>query len=328
MVRPAPSALFAEFLLLALSLQAQPANDAGVITGRVVDAAGAPVKAAGVYVVPLGHPLGTRARTATADNTGAFVIDNLAFGTYGVYGSKEDEGYADTLFFSPIEAPRVTISAQQPAGTVVLRFDPKAGMITGTSRDERTGKPVPAGFTMRRLSDSWVHEMSQPPNFRVLLPASQDFSLEATAEGYQTWESGSRPLRLEPGAQLHLEIKLKPQPDKTRASRFLVPEGYRGRLHLDCGIGGEPAAPRESGAGVFKFGADGNLRTSSACPHPGPQNVYFFYSADGSPRAVPNNYWDGSGMIWGEYSGIGGSDVVAFVFFIGTEEEYLKTTVH
>jgi Carboxypeptidase regulatory-like domain len=315
-------ALFAALLLLpALSLPAQTTNQSGVITGRVVDASETPVKAAEVYVVPLGHPLGTRARTATADATGAFVIDNLTFGTYGVFGKKEDEGYADTLWFSSTEAPRVTISAQQPSGTVVLRFGPKAGMITGTSRDERTGKPVPAVFTARGVSQS------KPPNFRVLIPASEDFSLEATAEGYQTWESGPRPLRLEPGAQLHLDIKLKPQPDESRASRFLVPEGYRGRLQLDCGIGGEPAAPRDGSAGVFKFAADGgNLRTSSACPHPGPQNVYFFYSADGSTHAFPDNYWNGSGMIWGEYNGIGRVGVVAFGFFVDTEEEYTKTT--
>jgi hypothetical protein len=317
----APAALFAQLMFLALSLPAQMTTEAGVIRGRVVDAGGTPVKAAGVYVLPLGHPLGTRARDATADDAGAFVIDHLAFGTYGVFGKKEDEGYPNTLFFSSIETPNVTISAEQPTGTVVLRFGPKAGTITGTARDKRTGKPVPVGFTMRRLSDSWVHQMTQPPNFRVLIPASEDFSLEASSEGYQTWESGSRPFRLEPGAQLHLDIKLRPQPDETRASRILVPEGYRGRLQLECRTEGEGRA------GPFIFLADGVLRTSSsACPMPGPQNAYFFYSPDGSTRAFPDDYWNGRGMIWGEYSGIRGDAVVVFGFFVGTEEEYAKAT--
>jgi hypothetical protein len=312
---------FAGILLFALSLPAQTTNESGVITGRVVDAGGTPVKAAGVYVLPLGHPLATRARTATADDTGVFVIDHLAFGTYGVFGMKEDEGYPNTLFFSSIEPPNVTISASEPSGMVVLRFGLKAGTITGTARDEVTGKPVPAGFTMRRLSDSWIHEMSQPPNFRVLIPASEEFSLEASSEGYQKWESGSHPLRLEPGGQLHLDIKLRPQPDETRASRILVPEGYRGRLRLECRTEGE------GGAGPFIFPADGVLRTSSSsCPKPGPQNAYFYHSSDGSTRAVPDNYWNGTGMIWGEYSGIRGADVVAFGFFVGTEEEYTKAT--
>jgi hypothetical protein len=318
---------FAGILLLALSLPAQTTTEAGVIQGRVVDASEMPVKAAGVYVLPLGRgPLGTRTPSVTADDTGAFVIDHLEFGTYGVYGIKEDEGYPNTLFFSSIEAPNVTISAREPTRAVVLRFGPKAGMITGTVRDERTGKPVPAGFTLKRLSDSWVHEMSQPPNFRVLIPASEDFSLEASAEGYQTWESGSRPLRLEPGAQLHLDIKLRPQPDETRASRFLVPEGYRGRLRLDCDIGDQPAVPRDSGVSIFKFPDSGTLRTSSSCPAAGPQNVYSYYSRDGSTHVVPNNHWDGNGLIWGEYNGIRGNDVVEFGFFVGTEEEYTKAT--
>jgi hypothetical protein len=316
---------FAGILLLALSLPAQMTNDAGVIRGRVVDAGGTPVKAAQVYVLPDG-PLATRTRTATADDTGAFVIDHLAFGTYGVFGNKEDEGYADTLWFSSTAGPSIAISAEQPTGTVVLRLGPKAGTITGTVRDERTGKPVPAGFTMRRWSDSWVHEMSQPPNFRVLIPALEDFSLEASAEGYQKWESGSQPLRLEPGGQLHLDIKLKPQPDKTRASRFLVPEGYRGRLRLDCDIGDQPAVPRDGGVSIFRFPDGGTLRTSSSCPAAGPQNVYSYYSRDGSTHVVPNNYWDGNGLIWGEYNGIRGNDVVKFGFFVGTEEEYTKAT--
>ncbi|HEX4273800.1 MAG TPA: carboxypeptidase-like regulatory domain-containing protein [Bryobacteraceae bacterium] len=200
-------------LLLALSLPAQTTIEAGVFQGRVVDAGGTPVKAAHLYVLPDG-PLATRARTATADETGAFVIDHVAFGTYGVFSNKEDEGYADTPLISSTATPSVTISAQQPTGTTVLQFGPKAGTITGTATDERTDKPVPVGFTMRRLRDSWVHEMSQPPNFRVLIPASEEYSLEASAEGYQKWESGSHPLRLKPGDELHLDIKLRPQPDK------------------------------------------------------------------------------------------------------------------
>jgi len=318
---------FAGILLLALSLPAQTITEAGVIHGRVIDTDGNPVKAARVYVLPEG-PLATRTRTAIADETGAFVIDHLAFGAYGVFGNKEDDGYADTLWFSTSTVvPGVTLSAQQPTGTVVLRFGARAGTITGTVRDERTGKPVPVVFTMRRLSDSWVHEMSQPPGFRVLIPALEEFSLEASAEGYQKWESGAHPLRLEPGGQLHLDIRLRPQSDKAGASRFLVPEGYRGLLRLECDIGDRPAVPRDSGVNVFKFPDGGGiLRTSSSCPKAGPQNVYFYYSGDGSTHAFPDNYRDGNGLIWGEYSGIRGNNVVEFGFFVGTEEEYTKAT--
>lgn len=205
---------FGGILLVALSLPAQTTNEAGVIQGRVVDAGGNPVGTAQVFVLPNGDgPLGTFTPFAIADETGAFAIEHLPFGIYNVFGSKEDEGYGNTLFFSSTAAPSVTTSAQQPTGTVVLRFGPKAGTITGTARDEGTGKPVPAVFTMRRLSDSWVYRTSQPPNFRVLIPASEEFSLEASAEGYQKWESGSHPLRLEPGGQMHLDITLRPQAD-------------------------------------------------------------------------------------------------------------------
>jgi hypothetical protein len=318
---------FAGMLFLALSSLAQTKNDAGVIEGRVVDAAGTPVKAATVYVVlDDGRPLASRIPYVMADETGTFVIDQLAFGTYEVFGKKDEESYPDTLWFSAFKPPRVTISAQQPSGTVVLRFGPKAGVITGMVRDEVTGKPLAAALTVKRLSDSWFSETSQPANFRVFVPASADVSLEASAEGYQKWESGSRQLRLDPGGQLHLDIKLRPQPDETRASRFLVPAGYRGRLRVNCHIADQPAVPQDGAVNIFKFSDAGTLKTSSSCPAAGPQNVYVYYSRDESTRAFPSNYWSGNGLIWGEYSGVRGTEVVEFGFFVGTEEEYAIAT--
>src|SRR5579863_4731267 len=75
----------------------------------------------------------------TPDDQGKFVIDRLAFGRYAVYGSKEEEQYQDPGHFSIIDPPRVTISAEQPVGTVVVTFGPKAGLISGTVRNAVTG---------------------------------------------------------------------------------------------------------------------------------------------------------------------------------------------
>src|SRR5579862_544049 len=103
---------FAGILFLALSLSAQTTEEAGVIRGRVVDTDGTPVKAAKVHGELLGRPMAKVIRYVTADDAGTFLIDRLAFGTYQVFGMKEEEGFPDTLWFSSIEAPRVTISAQ------------------------------------------------------------------------------------------------------------------------------------------------------------------------------------------------------------------------
>jgi hypothetical protein len=322
---------FAGILFLALSLSAQTTEEAGVIKGQVVDTDGTPVKDAKVHAGLLGGPMAKAIRYVAADEAGTFLIDRLAFGTYRVFGMKEEEGFPDTLWFSSIEAPRVTISAQQPSGTVLLKFGPKAGVLTGMVRDARTGKPVLAGFTLRRLNDSWFLSSSQPPNFRIFIPASTDVSLEVEAPSYQTWAymnptSNSRQMRLEPGGQMHLDITLTPQPEESRIARILVPEGYRGRLQLNCDIKDQPAVPQETGAKVFKFSADGILRTSSSCPRPGPENVYYSYSKDGSMRELSDNYWNGSGMIWGEYNGFRGGELREFGFFVGTEREYMKTT--
>ena len=220
-------------ILLALTLSAQTRAETGVIKGRVVDKDGTPVKAALVNAELLGSPMAKAIRYVTADETGTFLIDRLAFGTYHVFGKKEEEGFADTHWFSSTEAPRITISAQQPSGNVLLMFGPKAGVLAGMVRDARTGKPVLAGFTLRRLSDSWFLSSSQPSNFRIFVPASTDVSIEVESPSYRTWAymnptSNSRQLRLDPGGQIHLDITLLPQPDESRVARLLVPEGYRG----------------------------------------------------------------------------------------------------
>jgi Carboxypeptidase regulatory-like domain len=321
---------FAGFLLLAVSLSAQTTAETGVIEGRVVDRDGTPVKAAKVNAELTGTPMAKAIRYVTADEAGTFLIDRLAFGTYEVFGMKEEEGFANTYWFSSVEAPRVTISAQQPSGNVLLMFGPKAGVIAGMVRDARTGKPVLAGFTVRRLSDSWFLSRSQLPNFRIFVPASTDVSLEVESPSYRTWAymnptSNSRELRLEPGGQMHLDITLIPQPDESRIARILVPEGYRGQLQLDCDIKDQPQVPQETGAKVFKFSSGGKLRTSSFCPRPGSENVYYSYSIDGSMREVSDNYWNGRGMIWGEYTVFRGGELRGFGFFVGTEEEYVKT---
>ena len=303
-----------------------------MIKGRVVNSDGISVKGAEVHAELLGSPTFKVIRYVTADEAGEFLIDQLEFGTYQVFGMKEEEGFPDMMWFSPTEAPRVTISASQPSGTVLLKFGPKAGVLTGAVRDARTGKPVLAGFTLKRLNDSWRLTSSQPANFRAFVPPLTEVSLEVDAPSYQKWTyinstSQSRQLRLEPGGQMHLDITLTPQPEESRIARLLVPEGYRGRVRLDCDIKDQPAVSQETSATVFKFPASGILRTSSSCPRPGSENVYYSYSRDGSLHELSDNYWNGSGMIWGEYNGYHGGELREFGFFVGTEAEYLKTTV-
>jgi hypothetical protein len=162
-------ALALPVLLLALSLSAQTTNEVGVIQGHVVNSDGISVKGSEVHAQLLGSPMATAIRYVTADEAGEFLIDQLEFGTYQAFGMKEEEGFPDTFWFSRSEAPLVTISASQASGTVLLKFGPKAGVLTGTVKDARTGKPVLAGFTLRRLNDSWLLTTSQPANFRVFV---------------------------------------------------------------------------------------------------------------------------------------------------------------
>jgi Carboxypeptidase regulatory-like domain len=313
--------------LLALTLSAQSDPDIGLIEGRVVDSAEAPVKGAKVHAQPPGAT-GAVVRFVITDDNGRFQIDRLPFALYRVYALKEADGYPDTRWFPTGPAPEVTISSNHPAGTVLVRFGPKAGVLTGTVRDGVTGKPLNSFFSLTRVTDAWRMSTSMPPDYRAFVPPSTEVSITISAHGYQSWHytslSDGSNLRIESGSELHREIKLTPIPDPNQAAKILIPEGYRGRLRLQCEFADEAGVPKEGGALVYRVTDSSDFRTSSRCPMPGPDNHYFYYSADGSIRAVPDNYWMGNGLIWGEYNGYRGGALHEFGFFVGTEAEYRK----
>jgi hypothetical protein len=158
----------------------------------------------------------------------------------------------------------------------------------------------------------------------LLLPTRKDLTLEVSSPGYQTWTYGER-FQLEPGSEWKLDIKLTPQPDSTRLTKILIPEGYRGQVRLQCGLEGPPAMSQEDGRMVYRIGRGGILQTSSPCPEMGSDNHYYYYeTANGVSRAIAEDYWHGNGLIFEERAATGGGKTFEFGFFVGTEEEYRK----
>jgi hypothetical protein len=153
--------------------------------------------------------------------------------------------------------------------------------------------------------------------------------IEVSAPGYATWRyseafRGSS-LDLPAADNGRLDIVLQPAPDASRkASKFLLPAGYIGWVLLEYGVNGAPPVPEESGANIFKVPSSGRLKTSSSGPVDGAPNSYFYYSKDGSLVAISSDYWNGNGMIWGEYPGSANGQLCMFGFFVGTHEEYEK----
>jgi hypothetical protein len=302
----------------------------GVIQGVVLGEGGRPVGGAKVHAELKGVAMAKLIRNVETDENGLFVIDRLEFGTYYVAATNEEEGYGDSgfSFFNEQPVPMAQISDQHRIADVVVNLAPKAGILTGTISDAATGKPIPAGFDLAQVKDrtKWMGT-SAAPNFRVLIPPSKEMEVKVSAPGYEAWvypdpTIPSQVLRLDPGSEMHLNIKLKPAPDRSLPlSKFLIPEGYVGWLRVEYDVECFPPIPSEDGVRILRFTDANVLETSSPMPGDAAERQYFYYSADGLERDLAADYGSGNGMIWQERRGSRGGKMSMFIFFVGTEEQ-------
>ncbi len=188
------------------------------IKGRVVDAQGKPVEKARLHVDLVGgNPTG-RVLFYWSGKDGKFSIDGLKPGTYDIFVSKEEEGYADTQWFlySGTESqPTRVVVTDQPASDITVPLGPKAGRIRGVVRDSITGAPIAdASITFRRPENekmflqTSLNKPDSPGSFDFLLPAAP-VTMKVTAPGHEDWTFRDF-LKLAPGQTLHLAIKMRP----------------------------------------------------------------------------------------------------------------------
>lgn len=311
--------------LLPLMLNAQ---STGSIRGTVVDEKGAPVSNAKVNASPVGGWLITKlVRYVETDAQGRFLIDGLTLGKYGIFAMKEEAQYPNlsSSFYSDNVFPTAVINAAAPTAEVRVQLGPKAAVLTGSITDAINGSPVDAAFQLTRVvsPSEWLG-CSAPPNYRILLPSSVDVLVEVSAPGYRTWSSPA-PLRLQPGAEMRLDIQLEPSHDPSlHPSKFLVLDGYVGWLLLEYNVKEGAPVPTENGIEVFKFPQSGALTTSSPGPQRGADDQYLYYATDGSTHEIPMDYRNGGGRVWGQYEGTRNGILSQFGFFVGTEEQYKK----
>ena len=299
----------------------------GSILGNVTDQAGAVVP--GVEIEVKSQETNFARKTVT-NTQGFFLIDRLDFGSYYVGAMKEEEGYgsSDSSFFNDNPPPMAQITAQHRSADVVVNLGPKAGTLTGTISDALTAKPIPAGFDLAQVKDrtKWMGT-SAAPNFRVLIPSSKEIDVRVSAPGYEAWvypdpTIPSQVLRMDPGSEMHLDIKLKPAHDRSLPlSKFLIPEGYVGWLRVEYDVECFPPMPVEDGVRIFRFTGSNVLETSSPMPAGAAERQYFYYAADGSERDLAADYRSGNGMIWQERPGSRGGEMSIFIFFVGTQEQ-------
>lgn len=305
----------------------------GIIRGTVLDESGRPLQGAKVHPEIQGKIMMMHSvvRYVETDENGSFAIDRLAFATYHVIGMKEEAGYPNLTFSfyaGQRQADSVEISQDHPAASIELKLGPRAGVLKGTVKDAVTGKPVPASFRLSAGATRWM-STSQPSNFRVLIPASNEITMEVSSPGYGTWvyggtAAGSHGLRLESGMEKQINILLNPAFDKSAvASRYLIPKYFVGWLRVECDNKTAKETPLEENSRIFRFAPETHvLATSSPCPEDGAMKEYDYYDLDGLITPVPSDYWNGSGKIWGEYSGTRGGERRLLGFFVGTEEQF------
>jgi hypothetical protein len=166
---------------------------------------------------------GSKILTGLDTNTndlGSFEFSRLAVGEYRVSAEKEEAGYLSTRpdIFTSRPALTVVLTRSALTGTTIIRFPPKAGVITGWVRDAATGRSIRAHLSLAPMSDGgWsTTGTSGRFKFRLLIPSNTAIKFGACAEGYKTWSyadpsnrSRPVPLQLGPGIEVEMDIKLE-----------------------------------------------------------------------------------------------------------------------
>jgi hypothetical protein len=207
---------FLSLALVAASLcaysQTQDHPD-GKISGTVIDQNGNPVPAASVYAIPQDLILdGVTPRSTKTDKNGAFDFrGSFQLGAYKLYARKEAEDYPDSsdTFYadSKSEAPQADLSEDHPSAALTVTLGEKAGVLSGRVIDASTGASLKAKLVFTD-KDGNSHAVFANGEYRTLLPPGKDVTLLVMlmAPDYHP-QSPPASLRLEPGQQMHMDIR-------------------------------------------------------------------------------------------------------------------------
>jgi hypothetical protein len=203
-----------------LVLSAFAQSPEGSIRGTVVADDGSPVSDAHVYSEVMQGSKILTVLTTNTDALGVFTFSGLARGEYRVSAEKQESGYLSTRpdIFACGPPLALVITPDTPTATTLIRFGPKAGVITGWVRDSATAKSIAAQLSLAPVSGcGWSSTgTSGRFKFRLLIPADTAVNFGACAVGYKSWfyadpsnPSRPLPLQLRPGSELEIDIKLE-----------------------------------------------------------------------------------------------------------------------
>lgn len=107
--------------------------------------------------------------------------------------------------------------------------------------------------------------------------------------------------------------------DTRRPNRYLIPDGYVGRVRIEYRVKGAPKLPLEDGHLLFRVSKSGRVQTSSVMQDGWASDDYYYVSKHG--RHQIDNVTD---MIWEQSFEPNGANEK---FFVGTEQQYRKAEV-
>jgi hypothetical protein len=203
-------------VVAAIAFPALGQSKGGQIVGIVRDEKGRPVAKAQVSPRTLGVAvLRALVVTVETDVHGRFRIDHLDWGSYAIYAGKEADSYPNTMYplYRTKDSPKVTLSEQHPTARAVVTIGPRGGILVGTVRDALTHAPLHSQLVLKKADASAEIMISERPEFRALLPADTNLTIEIRQPGYEPWMYSTPPnhvLRVKSGEQVKVEVNLTP----------------------------------------------------------------------------------------------------------------------
>jgi len=211
------------FALLVLgSASVCAAQALGSISATVLDEHQAPVQGALVTAGHAGEFEDMWPGQCTTGRDGACTMAIQGPGRFALSASKRDDAYpAKNMFYlgKGFKEDIVILAEANSAATVVLHVGPKAGVIKGKVFDAATGKPIVGSVEFHWIADSeiWMSTGLSEIGVPVLVPANVPLTMVVSREGYEDWrftapDGTEKQLRLRPGEEMALEIRLRPRP--------------------------------------------------------------------------------------------------------------------
>lgn len=183
-------------------------------TGSVLNEDGQPIKATVCTSVTSGNSTGITCRIPT-DQDGEFQIENVEFGNYGLFAIDVANGYS----IENQHPFKVRVTAENPSPNVIIRMQPRGGVLTGSVKDKLTGKSLDTAWVQWTTIDNGAGGGSARAiggKFQIVAPIASDLIVCVTARGYKGWvyagdANSTRPvLRLGSGEPKILDIELEP----------------------------------------------------------------------------------------------------------------------